>query len=56
MGMATMCEIMARMSRGIVTAQDSVSKAVTAKFITVEAFLDREDSEGSMSIPLGPLG
>ena len=35
MGMATMCEIMAKMSRSIVTAQDPASKAVTDKFITV---------------------
>ena len=42
MGMATMCDIMAKMSRGIVTAQDAVSKAVTDKFITVVLFfLDR---------------
>jgi len=40
MGMATMCEIMAKMSRGTMNAQDPVSKAVTDKFRTVN-FLDR---------------
>lgn len=30
-----MCEIMARMSRGTISAQDPVSKAVTDKFRTV---------------------
>lgn len=35
MGMATMCEIMAKMSRSIITADDPASKAVTDKFITV---------------------
>ena len=36
MGMTTMCEIMAKMSRGTINAQDSVSKAVTDKFRTVD--------------------
>lgn len=35
-GMTTMCEIMAKMSRGIINAQDTVSKAVTDKFRTVQ--------------------
>ncbi|CAF0846666.1 unnamed protein product [Rotaria sp. Silwood1] len=35
-GMTTMCEIMAKMSRGTVNAQDQVSKAVTDKFRTVQ--------------------
>jgi hypothetical protein len=35
MGMTTMCEIMAKMSRGTINAQDPVSKAVTDKFRTV---------------------
>ncbi len=34
-GMTTMCEIMAKMSRGTINAQDPVSKAVTDKFRTV---------------------
>lgn len=38
MGMVTMCEIMAKMSRGIINGQDPVSKAVTNKFITVKTF------------------
>lgn len=36
MGMVTMCDIMARMSRGIIKLQDVASKAVTTKFITVK--------------------
>ncbi|CAF1440280.1 unnamed protein product [Rotaria sordida] len=35
-GMTTMCEIMAKMSRGTINAQDQVSKAVTDKFRTVQ--------------------
>jgi hypothetical protein len=38
-GMTTMCEIMARMSRGTVNAQDPISKAVTDKFRTVSLIL-----------------
>ncbi|CAF1097192.1 unnamed protein product [Adineta steineri] len=36
MGMATMCEIMAKISCGTINAQDSVSKVVTDKFQTVQ--------------------
>ena len=36
MGMTTMCEIMAKMSRGTINSQDPVSKAVTDKFRTVD--------------------
>jgi hypothetical protein len=39
MGMTTMCEIMAKMSRGTINAQDSISKAVTDKFRTVNLIL-----------------
>jgi hypothetical protein len=39
MGMTTMCEIMAKMSRGSINAQDPASKAVTDKFRTVGCFL-----------------
>ena len=39
MGMTTMCEIMAKMSRGTINAQDPVSKAVTDKFRTVSFIL-----------------
>ncbi|CAF5064854.1 unnamed protein product, partial [Rotaria sp. Silwood1] len=35
-GMTTLCEIMAKMSRGTINAQDQVSKAVTDKFRTVQ--------------------
>ena len=35
-GMTTMCEIMAKMSRGNINAQDPASKAVTDKFRTVD--------------------
>jgi hypothetical protein len=38
-GMTTMCEIMAKMSRGTVNAQDPISKAVTDKFRTVSLVL-----------------
>ncbi len=38
-GMTTMCEIMAKMSRGSINAQDPVSKAVTDKFRTVGLIL-----------------
>lgn len=34
-GMATMCEIMAKMSRGNINAEDPISKAVTDKFRAV---------------------
>jgi hypothetical protein len=34
-GMTTMCEIMAKMSRGNINVQDPISKAVTDKFRTV---------------------
>jgi len=34
-GMTTMCEIMAKMSRGNVSAQDPISKVITDKFRTV---------------------
>jgi cystathionine beta-synthase len=36
MGMTTMCEIMAKMSRGTINAQDPISKAVTDKFRTIQ--------------------
>ncbi len=36
--MTTMCEIMAKMSRGTINAQDPISKAVTDKFRTVNCF------------------
>jgi len=36
MGMTTMCEIMAKMSRGTVNAQDTVAKTITDKFRTVQ--------------------
>lgn len=36
-GMTTMVEIMAKMSRGTITANDPVSKAVTDKFRTVDS-------------------
>lgn len=35
-GMTTMCEIMAKMSRGNVSAQDPISKVITDKFRTVQ--------------------
>lgn len=45
MGMVTMCDIMAKMSRGIIKLQDVASKAVTNKFITVQL----NDSLGKLS-------
>jgi hypothetical protein len=39
MGMTTMCEIMAKMSRGTINAEDPISKAVTDKFRTVDFVL-----------------
>ena len=38
-GMATMCEIMAKMSRGTVDSQHLVGKVVTNKFRTVDFIL-----------------
>jgi hypothetical protein len=56
MGMTTMCDIMAKMSRGIVNVNDAVSKAVTDKFITVASFLDRILIGFDFDLHLGSIG